>query len=60
VVLRCSGWVPSSVDGAHWSAMPVVPCAQVTIGQPPFGGVPFGTVTVPETATGLPAMPMER
>jgi hypothetical protein len=59
-VFPCSGWLPSSVDGAHWSAMPVVPCAQVMSGQPPFGGFPLGTVTVPETATGLPSTPIER
>ena len=30
--------------------MPIVPCAQVTIGQPAFGALPFGTWTVPEMA----------
>ena len=27
-----------------------MPCAQVITGQPPFGGLPFGTATEPETA----------
>src|SRR3954451_10384703 len=47
-------------DGAHWSARPVVRCAHVTTGQPPLGALPFGTDTVPETATALPATPAER
>ena len=28
--------------------MPIVPCAQLTTGQPPFGALPFGIATVPE------------
>ena len=28
--------------------MPVVPCAQLMTGQPPFGALPLGTETVPE------------
>ena len=37
---------------AHWSAMPVVPCAQVSTGFP--GWAPSGTTTMPETAIGSP------
>jgi hypothetical protein len=37
-------------EGAQESARPVVPWAQVITGQPPFGGLPFGTATEPETA----------
>ena len=36
------------------SASPVVPWAYETTGQPPFGGSPFGTLTMPETAVVLP------
>jgi hypothetical protein len=39
--------------------MPVVPCAQDTIGQPPLGALPFGTVSTAETGTGLPSRPVE-
>ncbi len=49
-----------SREGAQLSAMPVVPCAHVRIGQPPFGALPFGTVIVPLTASGLPAASVER
>ena len=45
---------PVSREGAHTSAVPVVPCAQEISGQPPGGGVPSGTATVPDTATGCP------
>ena len=40
-------------DGAHTSAMPLVPCPHDTTGKPPAGGVPFGTAITPVTATGL-------
>ena len=42
-----------SSDGAHRSAMPLVPWAQLTTGKPPLGAVPSGTTMVPVTATGL-------
>ena len=40
--------------GAQVSAIPVVPWAKVITGQPFFGGLPFGTLTTPETAAVLP------
>ena len=40
--------------------MPVVPCAQLITGQPPFGALPFGTATVPETAIAAPLVAVER
>ena len=40
--------------------MPVVPCAHEITGQPPFGALPFGTVSVPDTATALPVALVER
>ena len=43
-----------SRDGAQTSATPVVPCAQVITGQPPFGGLPLGTLTEPEMASFAP------
>ena len=42
-------------DGAHESARPVVPCAHVMTGHPPFGGVPFGIARSPVTAIVWPA-----
>ncbi|UTP24804.1 hypothetical protein NMB33_30675 [Burkholderia sp. FXe9] len=40
------------------SAIPNVPCAHATIGQPPAGGVPRGTNSAPDTAIGVrPATP---
>ena len=36
------------------SATPVVPCDQVITGQPPFGGLPLGTLTDPEMASLAP------
>jgi hypothetical protein len=48
-----------NIEGAHWSAMPVVPCAHVTTGQPPLGALVFGIETVPETAIGLPSTAVE-
>jgi hypothetical protein len=56
----CAGLSTASRDGAHWSAIPVVPWAKVTTGHPPFGALPFGTETVPDTATGFPSTPVER
>jgi hypothetical protein len=49
-----------SRDGAQLSAMPVVPCAHVRIGQPPLGALPLGRVIVPLTASVLPAASVER
>src|ERR671914_824289 len=48
-----------SVDGAHGSATPTVPCAQLTTGQPSAGGVPLGTKITPVTAVFSPARPVE-
>ncbi len=39
--------------GAQESAIPVVPWAKVITGQPFFGGLPFGTLTAPDTAAAL-------
>ena len=39
---------------------PIVPCAQRDTGQPPFGALPFGIATVPETASSLPSADVER
>ena len=47
-------------DGAHESAMPVVPCAHEISGQPAFGARPFGTASVPDTAVLFPFSPVER
>ena len=46
-----------SREGAHTSAMPVVPCAQVITGQPALGALPFGIATMPDTGTIVPLMP---
>jgi hypothetical protein len=40
--LGTPGGHPYIPEGAQVSATPVVPCAQASIGQPFFGGVPFG------------------
>src|SRR3954469_16579472 len=56
-------WAGLSVvsrEGAHTSAMPVVPWSYEITGQPFFGALPFGTDTVPDTAIGLPSLPVER
>ena len=47
-------------DGAQLSAEPVVPCAQLSTGQPPAGGLPSGRTTRPDTATGSPWRLRER
>ncbi len=39
--------------------MPVVPCAQATIVQPPAGGVPGGVTTMPDTTIGLSSRPVD-
>ena len=41
------------------SAMPVVPCAQVTTGNPPAGGALLGTRMRPVTAMSFPAIDRE-
>jgi len=38
-------------EGAQSSPIPTVPCAHATTGQPPFGGVPFGKNSAPDTGT---------
>src|SRR6266404_5878509 len=45
IVADCSSVGDS--DGAHSGSMPVVACAYATIGHPPSGGLPIGTVFVP-------------
>ncbi len=52
-------WVAKS-DGAHASAMPVVPCAHDMIGHPPAGGAPPGTTMYPETPVSPPWTVVER
>jgi hypothetical protein len=47
------------IDGAQASAIPIVPCAQVITGQPPFGALPLGIATVPDTAIRLPSSACE-
>ena len=47
--------LPGSSDCAQMSAMPSVPCAQVTTGLPSAGAALLGTRIVPVTATGLPS-----
>jgi hypothetical protein len=37
-----------------------VPCAQLTTGQPPFGALPFGIATVPDSTVPLPLADVER
>ena len=39
-------------DGAQRGTMPEVGCAHATIGRPPSGTGPSGTITTPETAIG--------
>lgn len=48
-----------AIDGAHASAMPTVPCPQVTTGQPPLGALPLGTATVPETPVFSPLVDVD-
>ena len=40
--------------------MPLVPCAQLTTGQPFLGGLPRGSITKPETPIALPRTLVER
>ena len=47
-------------DGAQRGTMPVVGCAQATIGQPPAGATPGGMMMTPETAIGFPSGEVER
>src|ERR1035437_5892672 len=49
----------SAWDGAHASASPWVPCAQVTTGRPPGGAFAVGATTTPETATSAPLIDRE-
>src|SRR6202011_367178 len=44
---------PGSSDGAHWGAIPFVPWAQLTTGNPLVGVGPCGTTTMPVTGTDL-------
>jgi hypothetical protein len=51
---------PAVLDGAHSSAMPVVPWASDTMGRPPSAAGAVGTVAVPVTAIGSPATLSDR
>ncbi len=42
-------------DGAHSDSMPVAGCPNATTLQPPGGGSPLGTNTVPDTC-GCPSL----
>src|SRR5436305_15312151 len=44
-------------DGAHSGSTPVVAWAYATTGQPPSGGLPIGTNTVPVTCSVPPVIP---
>ena len=46
-------------DGAHWSARPVVPCAQVSTVRPSFGAAPVGATMTPDTAMSRPSTERE-
>jgi hypothetical protein len=48
-----------SFDGAHSSAMPLVPWAIVSTGRPPDGAAPGGTSAVPVTTIGSPSSDSE-
>jgi hypothetical protein len=50
---------PVALDGAHSSAIPVVPCASVTTGRPPSGAAAVGTPITPVTTIGSPATSSE-
>ena len=52
--MSASSLRPGPVDGAHWSAMPVVPWAMVRTGRPSPGAGVGGTSAVPVTAIGAP------
>jgi hypothetical protein len=45
-----TAWVGSN-EGAHSSAIALVPCPQLTTGYPPAGAGVRGTITRPVTAT---------
>ncbi|SHW10700.1 Uncharacterised protein [Mycobacteroides abscessus subsp. abscessus] len=55
------GWdSPCSVDepdGPQSRCMPDVAWPKTMIGQPPCGGVPFGTNTEPDTSVWSPVIP---
>ena len=46
---------PEEID----SSIPLVGCAHATIGRPPGGGAPPGTMTTPDTAMRSPWMPVD-
>ncbi len=46
-------------DGAHWSAMPCVPWAQLITGRPPAGAASVGATTTPDTAMSEPSSACE-
>ena len=50
--------VPAT-DGAQPLATPVVPWAQLTMGNPPGGACPPGTTITPDTARSPPAAEVE-
>ena len=62
VLVTTTGPQPVSVlrlDGANWSATPVVGCAQLTIGRPPAGAGPVGAKIMPDTAMSSLLKPCE-
>src|SRR3954447_11278066 len=59
-VYAWAGLSVASREGAHTSAMPVVPWSHVITGQPFFGALPFGPDPTPDTAIALPSVPTER
>ena len=48
---------PGYADGAHSLSRPAVGCPRDAIGQPPSGGVPFGTKRTPDTVVADPSAP---
>ena len=58
--MSASSLRPGPVDGAHWSAMPLVPWAMVRTGRPPAGAGVAGTSAMPVTAIGPPLRSSDR
>ncbi len=55
-----SSSLPGSFDGAHSSAMPVVPWAMVSRSRPSAGAGASGTRAVPVTGIGSPSSDSDR
>jgi hypothetical protein len=60
LLTRVNSFWAGSRDGAHSSAMPVVPWEIVTIGRPSAGASAVGTEARPVTAIGSPASDSDR